>query len=153
MSFQVLTNACSADYRIILAAHTRAVPNPPSSRIPRECSQRSGLKFRLSSLLRELVPLASSSDKLDAAIAGAEHLAPGSEDVSAVTKPGGGGREYSDWLACLPQATRSVLAGAVLVNETGNNLRRRLYLTHLDKMNMFIPRYPCSDYIGMMNTT
>jgi hypothetical protein len=35
MPFQVPTDACSADYRIILAAYTRAVPNPPSSRISR----------------------------------------------------------------------------------------------------------------------
>jgi hypothetical protein len=72
--------------------------------------------------LRELVPLALSLDKLDTAIAAAERLAPGSEYVSVMTRPGGGGRESSDWLACLPQASRSVLADAAHVDETGDNL-------------------------------
>ena len=78
--------------------------------------------------MRELVPLASSSDKLDAAIAVAEHLAPGSEDVSAVTKPGGGGREHSDWLACLPQASRNVLAGALAHQRDGRQLATQIIL-------------------------
>jgi hypothetical protein len=62
--------------------------------------------------LRELVPLASSSDKLDAAIAVAQRLAARSEDVSVVAGLGGGSRESSDWLAHFPCAStgRSVLA-------------------------------------------
>jgi hypothetical protein len=56
----------------------------------------SGLALRSSFILHELVPLASSSDKLDAATTVAERLAPGSEDVSVVAGSGGGGRESSD---------------------------------------------------------
>ena len=56
--------------------------------------------------------LASSSDKLDAAIAVAQRLAARSEDVSVVAGLGGGSRESSDWLVHSPRAStgRSVLA-------------------------------------------
>lgn len=88
------------------------------------------------------VPLASSSDKLDAAIAVAERLTPGSEDVSVVAGSEGGGRESSDRLAHPPHVSRSVLAVAVHIDEAVDNLRRRSYSVHLDIMNMFIPRHP-----------
>jgi hypothetical protein len=53
----------------------------------------------------------------------------------------------------LPQASRSVRADAAHADETGDNLRRRLYSKHLDIMNMFIPKYLCSYHVGIMNMT
>ena len=47
----------------------------------RECSESSGLRFLPCLLLHELVPLASSSDKLDIVFAVAKALLPGAEDV------------------------------------------------------------------------
>lgn len=70
------------------------------------------MRFLPSFLLCELVPLASSSDKFNAAIAVAQRLVARSEDVSVVVGLGGGGRESSDWLAHIPRAStgKSVLA-------------------------------------------
>jgi hypothetical protein len=51
----------------------------------------SGLALQSSFILHELVPLASSSNELDAATTVAERLAPGS-----VAGSGGGRRESSD---------------------------------------------------------
>ena len=119
------------EHTILMSFHCLLLQNLRSD--SHNPSLSSELAFRPSFLLHELVPLASSSDKLDAAaITMVKRLVPGSEDVSVAAKSRGGGRESSDWLACSPYASRSFLAGAVHIDEAVDSLRRRLYSIHLD---------------------
>ena len=139
------------EHTILMSFHCLLLQNLRSD--SHNPSLSSELAFRPSFLLHELVPLASSLDKLDAAITMAKRLAPGSEDVLVTSKSRGGGRKSSDWLTCSPHASRSVLAGAAHIDEAVDSLRRRLYSVHLDIMNMFIPEIPYSYHVGMMNMT